>query len=320
VLGQGFEATTLALAPDAEGEVVATVVRAPAPSAPHGAAVLYLHGFSDYFFQVDLARWYRERGWAFYAVDLRKCGRSLRPHQTPDLALALEDYDEELDAAVAIIGAEGHDRILLVGHSTGGLILPLWAVRRPQLTPPATAGPGPAVAGLVLNSPFLDFKQSPVLGTVVLPVARAIARHRPAWVVPGRAAGRYGESLHASRQGEWDYNLDWKPLESFPVRFGWLAAIAAGHRLIHAGLDLRFPVLAMSSTRTVSARSWTPELQHGDAVLDADRLARWSVNLGRNVTLARIPEGMHDLFLSLPPAREQAYATMGTWLEAWVDH
>jgi alpha-beta hydrolase superfamily lysophospholipase len=310
VLGQGFEAATLTLTPDDEGQVVATVVRAPAPAVGHGGAVLYVHGYNDYFFQVDLARWYTERGWAFYALDLRKYGRSLREGQTPNLCRSLADYDEELDATVRLITEEGHDRLLLAAHSTGGLILPLWAARRPALEP--------SLVGLVLNSPFLAFKQSPLLDAVTRPVFAVVAKREPSRVLPVGVSGWYGQSLHVTSHGEWDYNLNWKPIDSFPVRIGWLAAVGQGHRRLHAGLELGAPVLCLSSTRTVGGSAWSPEFHRGDAVLDAGRIARWAPALGRNVTVTRVTDGMHDLFLSLPHARQEAYATLGTWLGAWV--
>ena len=127
VLGDGFEALTLALADDDEGEVVATLVR----YAPRGSlgvrparAVLHLHGWNDYFFQTPLARFWHAQGAAFYALDLRKYGRSLRPHQTPNYIDDLATYDEELDAAVEVIRDElgTRARLMVMGHSTGGLV------------------------------------------------------------------------------------------------------------------------------------------------------------------------------------------------------
>ena len=62
---------------------MATLVRRRA-DAPTRRAVLYLHGFVDYFFQTHLAEFFTDRGFDFYALDLRKYGRSLLPHQTPN--------------------------------------------------------------------------------------------------------------------------------------------------------------------------------------------------------------------------------------------
>ena len=58
-----------------------------------------MHGFADYFFQTEYAEWWTERGYDFYALDLRKYGRSLRPHQTPNYVTDLRDYFPEIDAA-----------------------------------------------------------------------------------------------------------------------------------------------------------------------------------------------------------------------------
>ncbi|MEG8036484.1 hypothetical protein QP157_14580 [Sphingomonas sp. LR61] len=48
-----------------------------------GADVLYVHGWSDYFFQREMAEHLEALGARFFALDLRKYGRSLLPHQTP---------------------------------------------------------------------------------------------------------------------------------------------------------------------------------------------------------------------------------------------
>ena len=88
--------------------------------------MLHVHGFADYFFQTAYAEWWSARGYDFYALDLRKYGRSLLPHQTPNYTTDLHDYFPELDAAWERIGA-GHSHVVLSGHSTGGLTVPLWA-------------------------------------------------------------------------------------------------------------------------------------------------------------------------------------------------
>jgi alpha-beta hydrolase superfamily lysophospholipase len=82
ILGPPYTAETLDLPDDDEGQVVATLVHRPAGEATD-RAVLHVHGFADYFFQTAYAEWWTERGYDFYALDLRKYGRSILPHQTP---------------------------------------------------------------------------------------------------------------------------------------------------------------------------------------------------------------------------------------------
>ena len=72
---------TLGLGTDYEGEVVASLVRRQ-PSPAGARAVLYIHGYNDYFFQRHVADFYARQGISFYALDLRKHGRSLRSYQT----------------------------------------------------------------------------------------------------------------------------------------------------------------------------------------------------------------------------------------------
>ncbi len=124
VLGEPWLAETIELGEDHEGPLVATLVshRAPRPSR---RAVLYVHGFADYFFQTEFAQWWLERGYDFYALDLRKYGRSIRPGQTPTYVTDLADYDAELDVAwQRITERDGHEQVVVAAHSTGGLVTP----------------------------------------------------------------------------------------------------------------------------------------------------------------------------------------------------
>jgi alpha-beta hydrolase superfamily lysophospholipase len=310
VLGTGYTARTIPLPDDDEGEVVATLVHHRPTGTPTGDAVLYLHGFSDYFFQTELADFHTARGSDFFALDLRKYGRSLREHQTPGYITDLRDYFAELDEAVRIIRAEyGARRVMLNAHSTGGLIAAIWAhwVRERGL-----------VDAVVLNSPWLDMQGSWLVRTPGTEALDVIGKLKPSAVVRANEAGVYGYSLHHEQHGEWDFDTVWKPLGGFPVRAGWFRAVRRAHRWVHYGLDIRCPVLVMCSTGSRFPRSWNEEAQRFDTVLDADQIARWSPKLGRHVTLLRIEGGMHDLVLSAKPVRERVYAETARWLDAYL--
>ena len=113
ILGEPYLAETIPLAADDEGEVVATLVTRRAEGPTRGA-VLHVHGFCDYFFHTEMARWWTERGWTFYALDLRKYGRSLLDHQTPHFVTSLSEHYPELDAAWDLVtGQEGHSSVLV---------------------------------------------------------------------------------------------------------------------------------------------------------------------------------------------------------------
>ena len=98
ILGAPYTAETIDLPDDAEGPVR----RDPGPAPgrpPTRRAVLHVHGFADYFFQTEYAEWWNARGYDFYALDLRKYGRSILAHQTPNYVTDLRDYFPELDEA-----------------------------------------------------------------------------------------------------------------------------------------------------------------------------------------------------------------------------
>ena len=101
----GYWQQTFRLGPDPDGEGDLSprwcAAASRDPSATH--AVLLVHGFTDYFFHTELADHFAARGFAFYALDLHKCGRSWRDGQTPHFTTDLARYDTELERALDII-------------------------------------------------------------------------------------------------------------------------------------------------------------------------------------------------------------------------
>jgi alpha-beta hydrolase superfamily lysophospholipase len=309
ILGPDYRAETISLPPDAEGAVVATLVKL-APARPNGRAVLHVHGFADYFFHTEYAQWWADRGYTFYALDLRKYGRSLRPHQTPNYVADLGDYYAEIDLAWwRITRRDGHREVIASGHSTGGLTMPLWVQER---------RPAELVA-MVLNSPWFDMQGAAWLRSPAARVAiERIGTSRPLQEIPRRISGVYGRTLHREHGGEWDYDLEWKPLESRPVYVGWLRAIRRGHAMLHAGLGIDRPTLVLSSARSFFGEQTDVTATTHDIVLDVEQIRRWASSVGTHVTSIAIEGAMHDVVLSRPEVRAQAYAAMSRWLEAWV--
>lgn len=309
VLGTPYEQMTIDLGNDDEGEVVATLVRRRCPT-PGARAVLYVHGFTDYFFQDHLAEFYIGQGIDFYAIDLRKHGRSLRGHQTSNFIRDVADYFTELDEALRVIReVDGHTRVLVNGHSTGALTAVLWAHRRRA---------DGVIDALFLNSPFFEFNVPAAVRGLIGTTYSTIARGKPYALVPAGLNQVYGRSLHADHEGEWQYNLAWKPLGGFSVRAGWLAAIRSAQAKVHAGLAIDAPILVGMSGATYRGTTWSDEAHEADAVLNPADMARWSPGLGRHVTLVRFDGARHDLALSRKPVRDTVFAEVATWLGAYL--
>lgn len=315
----GYRQTTLALGPDpdGEGDLFATLVRR-ADSSPAAHTVLAVHGFTDYFFNTELADQFTARGFGFYALDQHKCGRSWRDGQTPHFTTDLARYDRELERAAAIIAAENPGtKILVYGHSAGGLIVSLWLDRVRRRGATATL----SLAGLVLNSPWLDLQGPAILRTrLTSTTIGALSRVRKTSVVRGTGKGGYGLTLHREYHGEFEYNLQWKPLGGFPVTFGWIHAIRRGHATLHRGLDVGVPNLILRSDHSVRETTDPATMQTGDAVLDVTQIARWAGCIGNRTTVVPIRDAKHDVFLSLAEPRAAAYRELAGWLDFYLAH
>jgi alpha-beta hydrolase superfamily lysophospholipase len=311
VLGAGYEQQVLELGPDPDGEGDAAAVlvrRTTRPAETVAGVALYVHGFADYFFQTELADFFAERGLAFYALDLRKSGRARQTGQTAHYVSDLGVYDAELERALAVVDGEHPGLpVVAVAHSTGGLILALWLDRR------RARGEVAPVAGLVLNSPWFDLQGTPVQRGPITQALRVLAKVKPMRTLPP-APTTYGQSIHISAAGEWDFDLAFKPLAGFPVTFGWLNAIRRGHARLHRGLDVGVPSLVLRSARTHFAKTYSAEDDRADTVLDVRQIARWAGCLGGETTVVPIRDARHDVFLSLPDVRKQAYDRLDTWL------
>ena len=282
----GFEALELPAPDDYDGRVVATLVRLPARrEAPRGA-VLYVHGFIDYFFQRHMAERFAAEGYAFYALDLRKHGRSLLPHQHPCFCKDIAEYYDDITRALEEIGAD----VLLAGHSTGGLICSLVRARRRLTRSRARAVAEQPVLRLARRRARRKLRIAQMLGWFFAVHERS----------QGRAAG-----------------LRAQPAQELGRRVGLRSraqAAASDSRPTSAGCgrsSTRTPKCTRDSRSTVPVLSMHSD--EADIVLDWKQVARWSRTLGSNVTVLPFPGGLHDLVLSRAEIREEVFSQLFAW-------
>ena len=312
ILGGDFESHSfVATGPDGV-ERTATLVRLR-PAGDSGSAdglrraVLFLHGWSDYFFNVDLARFWTEAGYHFYALDMHNHGRSLRPESPGGYVADLTAYDAEIAEAIRVIRAEGAPGpVALMGHSTGGLVAALWTSRHRE-----------AVSLLVLNSPWLEMHGSSLVRRAASGMVRPVARLRPQTVLRLPERGHYWRTISSAADGEWPLEERYRPRLAFPVRAGWLRAVLAGHAKVARGLEIEAPILVLLSKGSANGLRWSEEMRRTDAVLDVNTIGARALTLGRTVTLERIDGALHDVFLSPETVRSDAYSRLARWLRAY---
>lgn len=308
VLGDGYLRRTFEMPDDYEGKVVCTLVKKPQLTDVK-QAVLYIHGYNDYFFQKQLGDSVNAHGYNFYAMDLRKYGRSILPNQDPFFCKSLTEYFADIDTALATIRSEGNEKILLMAHSTGGLITPLYLNSRKDNT---------QVDGLILNSPFLDWNFGWFMEKVAIPAVAFIGRLFPNLTVQGEGDASYAHSLLKQFKGEWEYDTNWKMINGHPKKTGWIKAIQEGQQQARKGLRLNCPVLVMSSDRSFpETKEWHEEYLSSDIVLNVDDIQKCAPELGNRVSRDTIPSGMHDLILSEKKARDYTYQVVFDWMKLY---
>lgn len=306
ILGDGYLRRTFQMPDDYEGKVVCTLVKKPQLDSVK-QAVLYIHGYNDYFFQKQLGDSVNAHGYNFYAMDLRKYGRSILPNQDPFFCKSLKEYFADIDTALATIKAEGNERILLMAHSTGGLITPYYLSNRKGTSP---------VDGLILNSPFLDWNFDWFMEKIAIPVVAFIGKIFPNLTVQGEGDPNYSYSLLKQYKGEWEYDTDWKMIYGHPKKAGWINAIQEAQQTVRKDLKLDCPILVMSSDKSFpETKEWNNEYMTSDIVLNVHDIQEYGLRLGEKVTRDTIPSGIHDLILSLKDARDDTYQTIFEWLK-----
>ena len=283
-LGNGYFSRTIEQPDDYEGKVVCTLIKKE-KLAGSNKAVLYVHGYNDYFFQTQLGDSLNTWGYNFYAVDLRKYGRSLLPNQDMFFCKDISEYFADIDTCLSIIKAEGNNDVYLMGHSTGGLTLSAY------LNSGSLNCSG--IKGLILNSPFLDWNLGFVLEKLAVPIISFIGGCYPNFVVMKYDHPTYAYTLLKAFKGEWTYNTDWKKPEGHPKKAGWIRAIEQAQNKLMEHSDIQCPVLILSSDKSTMATKEWQEIY----------------------TYHAIAKGVHDLILSRKESRQETYRTIHSWLE-----
>lgn len=305
ILKNGFEQATIIQDNDYEGKVKATLIRKKG-LIQSDKAILCIHGFNDYFFQEIIADEFLKKGYDFYALDLRKYGRSILKNQKHNNMRSLSEYYEDIDQALSIIKEEGNQKIVLYGHSTGALITTLYATVRKD---------NPLFDVLICNSPFYDFNVPLSQKIIIIPILSFLGRLEPNITLPIGFSRFYGKSLHKSEYGEWDYNLQWKRHNAPSINAGWVNAIHQGHLKIAKGISVTKPILILHSENSVYPTKWSEEMFEGDAILNVkDIVEKSKLIKSPHKDIISFKGAIHDLVLSRMPVRDQVFETIFDWL------
>lgn len=254
------------------------------PEAPR-ALLLIVHGLFEHGGrQLNLARYFTRRGWGCYAPDQRGHGRSggRRVH--------VENFDEFLEdlRAARELVREQHAGLplFLVGHSHGGLVALLLALRDPG-----------GLCGLVLSSPLLGLRPQSGVARLLARLAPALARVWPSLLLP---VPLDAQALSHDKLVVQAYSSD--PLVGRKASPRWLlSAQAAMQEARDRAPALEVPTLVLAAG--------------DDRVVDAAATHDWASAAPRAlVEYARWDGLFHEIFNELE--KEQVFRRMESWLEA----
>ncbi len=305
----GYEARYVNQGEAFDGPCRSTIVR-KRTSIPSKKGFLYIHGFNDYFFQSEMGDRYVDSGYHFYAVDLRRYGRSREPWQYPFNIRDQKEYFADIDSAIAQMRRDGITDITLGGHSTGGLTVAFMAAEK---------GADIGVERVVTDSPFLAWNFNGFYRKVLIPVVGFAGGIFKNGKIKQAKCDGYAYSLLKQYDGEWTYNTDWKMIYSPPVTMSWVRAISKAQKatLKKAG-QIAVPLLVMHSSRKVDGCNYDSLFKYGDAVLDPFMLQKCGEKIAgkspESVQVCAIDSGLHDLILSLKPHRDAAYDTIFSFI------
>ncbi len=302
-LKEDYTFNDILLKPDYDGEAKAVLISSK-NNTGNRQCVLYLHGYVDYFFHPHLGEEFNQNNFDFYALDLRKHGRSLMKHQHPNYCKDLKEYFEEISIAIDRIKLKEHN-MFLMAHSTGGLTASCYMNSGMHKN---------MIAGLILNSPFLDFYLSKFEKKMSLFVSKLMSKLSNYSKIDGVLPTVYAQSLHKDYYGSWKFNLDWKPIKGFPTYFKWVLAINKAQKSLEKS-KINIPVLIMHSSGSAKLKKFSRKAMCNDIVLNINDIKRVGEKLGNQVHLLEIKDAQHDIFLSLKAVREEAFEKLFFWLE-----
>lgn len=294
----GYEARYVNQGISFDGPCRSTIVRKLCHN-PSRKAYLYIHGFNDYFFQQEMGQRLVDSGYNFYAVDLRRYGRSLMKWQYPFNVRDIHEYFADIDSAILQIRRDGNTDITLAGHSTGGLTTSFYVAEKGVKVP---------VRRLITDSPFLEWNFNTFYRNALIPCVSLWGSISPNTKIYQKHCDGYAYSLLKKYHGEWNYRTDWKMIYSPPVTASWVHTICSTMSgLLKNADNIHIPILVMHSSDEVRGCNWTPAFNHGDAVLDPAMIQARGRQLGKMAKVITINEGLHDLILSEKPVRDATY-------------
>ena len=245
--------------------------------SPRGAVAL-VHGLGEHSGRYEhVGAFFAARGYDCFAGDCRGHGLSPGPR------VHVEDFGRYVEDAGAFLALAGARRpLFLIGHSQGGLVALLRALRHPE-----------GLSGVVASSPYLAVHSAAAPSGLKLKAGAVLLRVAPSYRI---ATGLDTGVLSHDPQVERDYVAD--PLVSTKVSAAWFrAARAAQAELSEGAPRFSVPALVMAAGE--------------DRLVDPAAVRAWAHDVPTD--FVEWPGMYHELFNEID--REKVLERVATWME-----
>jgi alpha-beta hydrolase superfamily lysophospholipase len=246
------------------------------------ANILLVHGFGEHSGRYEaLVAHLLGRGYAVTTYDHRGHGKSAGLYGHVD---RFSQYEDDLDFMVSkLVARDGANKLFLIGHSMGGLVVLRYLTKQPQ-----------AISGAAISAPLIEIAAKvPAHKLLIAKVSAALApRLRMANEIDPAVLSRDAEIGRA-------YAAD--PLVGKLVSTRWFAeALKAMDELKVKAPQITLPVLVM----------------HGgeDRLANVEATKNLFASIGSTDKRLKVYEGYyHELFNE--PEKQEIYERLADWLE-----
>lgn len=251
-------------------------------------AILYfIHGLGEHSGRYGHpVEFFTERGYGCYALDYRAHGRS------PGRRVHVDRFGQFL----LDVGAVHQEMlkhhpdlpVLPVGHSQGGLLVLMYALKYPDRIP-----------GVIASSPFLGIHRSARPSALVKLAAKILSKLSPTLTLPNNV-----DPANLSHDPEVAPAYSNDPLNSDKVSARWFTSLMKAHEEVLADAPkLKTPALVMQSG--------------GDRLVDPSATRRWvDAAPAKLVEYVEWDGYFHEMFNETEERRLPVFERMESWLES----
>lgn len=239
-------------------------------------------------------------------VDLRRCGRSKNDDTLPHYCSNFKEYFEELDMIIEEFNCAQYKEIILYGHSTGGLIVTLYANYRQKMIN------NKLQFRVILNSPFFEIHNPGqpyllfILKYIIYYISKYIIYYLDRYfklnlylikLVRGGTINSYvlAKNRNYYVNGLLSFARD------IPLTLGFLTNVIRYQSLLRRNkIQIKYPLLVLHSDKTGENDMLTKCDCISDTVLNIEHIKKYSaiISCSDDIRIIEVKNGCHDVFLS----------------------